>query len=119
MSLAGDFAVAMRRTPAEVVIAVEGDVDAFSAPRLREAISSVEPLSDVVIDAAGMTFIDSSGLGVLVGAAKRLGSAGHSLTMRNARSSIVRVLEITSLDAILMVESPVLVRGGGRDNRAE
>jgi anti-sigma B factor antagonist len=119
MSVAGDFAVVMRRTPAEVVIAVEGEVDAFSAPRLREAISSLAPLSDVVIDAAGLTFIDSSGLGVLVGAAKRLGSAGHSLTVRNARSSILQVLEITSLDAIVTIEAPVLVEGGGRDNRPE
>jgi anti-sigma B factor antagonist len=111
MSDVGDFAVSIRRTPTEVIVAVDGEVDLSTASLLREALGSIDEV-DVAIDAAGLSFIDSSGLSVLVGAAKRLASAGHTLAVRNAPKSIRRVLEITSLDTIVRVETPELAGGG-------
>lgn len=67
---------------------------------------------DVVIDATGLTFIDSSGLSVLVGAAKRLAADGRFLVLRNVRAPILRVLQITSLDTIVRVETLHVANGG-------
>lgn len=84
-----------------VVVEVGGEIDLHSAPRLREelgragAVSSPPPR--VVVDLAGVSFIDSTGIGVLVGALKRAREAGGELAFCNAQSRVQRVFEITGL----------------------
>lgn len=59
------------------VLAVSGEIDVGTAPRLREKILELVGLgvSQLVLDMTGVDFLDSTGLGVLVGALKRLRSA--------------------------------------------
>jgi anti-sigma B factor antagonist len=82
---------------------IRGDLDAINAPRLR-AILAERIDTDVVVDLSGLDFIDSSGLGVLVGALKRFEAAGHRLTLRSPTTAIQRVFAMTGLDQAFAIE---------------
>lgn len=87
------------------VIAVRGEVDLFTAPELKQAISdAIEGgRTRVVVDLAQTTFLDSSGLGVLVGALQRLRDRGGALSIVNVDAAIARTFSITGLDQILAI----------------
>lgn len=74
-----------------VVLRPAGELDIATVNRLREAV--VDTISaghaDIVVDLAGVTFIDSSGLGVLVGAMKRCAHAGGRLMVVGADAPAV------------------------------
>jgi anti-sigma B factor antagonist len=112
----GRFAAVSRRTPVadvlgitlenegdQTVCRIRGDLDAVSAPRLR-AVLAERINSDVVLELSELQFIDSSGLGVLVGALKRFEAAGRRLTLRAPTSGIQRVFAITGLDRAFSIE---------------
>ena len=88
-----------------------GDLDVDTAPLLRAALSQVlaraaHPAAGgpIVLDLTDMGFIDAVGLGVLAGAARRAHSAGHDITLRNPRPGARRVLEVTGLWKVFVVE---------------
>ena len=100
------FALSVRSgSPAEVVVAVEGELDVSNAPRLRRALSDVidgEPGS-VVVDLSRLTFVDSTGLGVLVGADKRARALGVGLVLSSPQPSIAKVFEIAGVHRVMRV----------------
>jgi anti-sigma B factor antagonist len=85
------------------VIAVAGEVDVVAAPQLRSEIVRVvsEGTTDLVLDLSGVVFIDSFGLGVLVGAVKRVQSHDGRLRVVIGEARVMAVLELTGLDRIL------------------
>jgi anti-sigma B factor antagonist len=85
------------------VLAITGEVDMASAPGLRDQLQRLGA-RNVVIDLSGVTFIDSTGLGVLVTALKRAREAGGQLTLRSPTRATRRVLDITGLSQLVPVE---------------
>lgn len=81
------------------VVEVGGEIDLHSAPQLRaELIKAGEGTAPrVIVDLTGVTFIDSTGIGVLVGALKRVREAQGTLVFCGAQSRVRRVFEITGL----------------------
>jgi anti-sigma B factor antagonist len=79
------------------VVLAAGELDAGSGDRLRGAIDDVftEGHASVVIDTAGISFIDSSGLSVLIHAYKEASERGGTLTLRSPSDQVVRLLELT------------------------
>jgi anti-sigma B factor antagonist len=57
----------------------------------------------VILDLGELRFIDSTGLGSLVGARKRVRESGGELVLTNTAQRIVKLLEITGLDAVFMI----------------
>jgi len=84
---------------AECVLTVRGDIDLASASdfetALRTALDAAP--SSIVIDLAALSFIDSSGLRVLVSVSKDAQSHGATLGLRNVPRHAQRVLDITGL----------------------
>jgi len=82
-----------------VVVRVRGELDMSTAPALSEALGDAAPPSaTVLVDLAGVAFLDSTAIGTLVAAGKARRDAGGRLQI-GARSPIVeRVLQITGLD---------------------
>ncbi len=81
----------------EIVLALEGELDLATAEPLRrsllEAIESNG--AGVAVDMSGCSFIDSTGLRILVEAARRLGSDGRRLRLIGMRDQPLRVFELT------------------------
>ena len=89
----------------EPVVTIAGEIDVATSPTLRSAIAAVvEGASPVTIDLSATTFIDSSGLGVLVAALNRSRELGHDLSLRGLQAPVQRVFEITGLTALFAVE---------------
>jgi anti-sigma B factor antagonist len=88
----------------EVVEAV-GAVDLASVPQLRDAISEhiVAGRTNLLVDLRAVTYVDSTGLGVLVGASKAVHAAGGSLRLVCDNPRLLRLLRITGLDKAFAV----------------
>ncbi|MGZ4694300.1 MAG: STAS domain-containing protein [Acidimicrobiales bacterium] len=85
------------------VVAVTGELELATAPRLRQQIVSLigGGRSHLIIDLAGVDFIDSVGLGVVVGALKRCRTHGGDLVVVGAVPRVRSLFEITRLDEII------------------
>lgn len=95
------------REDPRVAVCVAGDVDMATAPRVGEAVAeavAAAPAADVVVDLGACTFLDSSGLAVLVEAAKRVRSAGRAFSIRGAGEQVVRLIDLTHLHDELPTE---------------
>lgn len=82
-----------------VVVVVRGDVDAATAAQLEAVIAAQlsEGATLLELDLTDVGFLDSTGLGVVAGALKRLGTVDGNLVLRNVPASVVELLRITDL----------------------
>ena len=101
--MAIEFAIEDRRIGDDThVIAVTGEIDLFTAPEFKQRMS--RPIEDdvqrLIVDLSGTTFIDSSSLGVLIGARRRLKQRNGSLVVVCDNESIVKTFKITGLDGV-------------------
>jgi anti-sigma B factor antagonist len=88
----------------ELLVAVRGEIDMASAPQLRELLDTAidAGTTKVVLDCRGLEFLDSSGIGVLVAARKRLGEGGE-LVLDSPPAHVRKVLDITGVGDHLTV----------------
>jgi anti-sigma B factor antagonist len=94
-------------TPGTWVLAASGEIDVATSPELRRTLHDLadrEP-STLVLDLHDVTFIDSSGLGVLVGALKRLREQdrGDVLVLEGLQGPVRKVFEITGLTELFTI----------------
>ena len=89
------------------VISVNGELDLSTTPALEDALARVAGPAGgglkVVVDLSGCTFIDSTGLGALIAAAKRIGELEASLSLVIADQNVLKVFEVTGLDQIFSI----------------
>jgi anti-sigma B factor antagonist len=87
------------------VIAVRGEIDLFTAPDLQATLLGAIDAgrTRIVIDLTQTSFLDSTALGVLIGAIKRLRTRDGSLTIVNTDPNIAKTFEITGLDQIFTI----------------
>jgi anti-sigma B factor antagonist len=101
--MAIDFSIEDRRVDEDThVVSVTGEIDLFTAPDFKRHVSApIEAgVSRVVVDLTATTFIDSSSLGVLIGAHRQLKLRGGALTIVSANDSIAKTFRITGLDGV-------------------
>jgi anti-sigma B factor antagonist len=87
------------------VLAVRGEIDLFTAPELKQVLAeSIEAgRIRIIVDLTDTTFLDSTALGVLIGAVKRLRSRDGALAIVNIDDNIAKTFEITGLDQIFTI----------------
>lgn len=84
---------------------VRGEIDMSSGPLLRDALSTAQQGSPhVIVDVSDVTFMDSTGINVLIGAYHQTPEGG-SLAVLGARPAVRRVFDLTGVSELLMVES--------------
>ncbi len=98
-----DFHIRVLSSDARSVVYVSGELDAYTAALLRESLAGLISAGarQIVVDLAELSFMAASGLGVLVGASKRLQRDKGRLLLRGARPGVNKIIEITGLDAML------------------
>ncbi len=82
---------------AGTTVCVQGDIDAATVDELRAALHACRKNGVVVIDLAGVPFIDSSGLGALVQASRAAKDAGGQLRVANAGPAVQRAAQYAGL----------------------
>ena len=82
------------------LIRVGGEIDVYTAPQLREAVLELigQGVAHVIADLRAVEFLDSTGLGAIVGGQKRLRANEGSLVLAASPDRIVRLFRITGLD---------------------
>jgi anti-sigma B factor antagonist len=90
-------------------VTLEGEIDVYTAPRLKEQLVSVigGGCTNVIVDLQNVGFIDSSGLGVLVGALRRAREHDGVVRIVCTRDSILKIFRITGLDKVFPIFSDV------------
>ena len=96
------------------VLHLAGEIDLAAAPALRDRLVALAQqlaagggAPGVVLDLDQVSFIDSTGLSVLVAAHSRLGESGRQLRVAAAPPRVRRVLELTGLDGLLLLYADV------------
>lgn len=87
-------------------IELAGEVDIYTAGELKETFNKIlkEKKETVKLDAKKLDYIDSTGLGVLIGVLKKLKEADKDIIILNIKPSIKKLLHITGLDKIFIIE---------------
>ena len=96
-------------TPGFTVIAVSGEIDVYTAPKLREKLISLvdEGSYQLIVDMEAVEFLDSTGLGVLVGGLKRVRSHDGWIDLACTNNRILRVFKITGLSKVFAIHDSV------------
>ncbi|MDQ2782483.1 STAS domain-containing protein [Lapillicoccus sp.] len=87
------------------VVRVEGEVDVYTAPQLRERLDAEIEAGrhDLVVDLSGVGFMDSTGLGVLVGRLKQIRVHDGTMRLVCAHDRVLKVFVITGLDKVFEI----------------
>ena len=94
---------------AEVVIHLPGEVDAATAPQLRQQFDRAlaSGVGPVTLDCSLLTFIDAGGLGALAHLVKRARAEHRTMAVRGVNPWISRLFEVGGLTPVLLAEHPV------------
>ena len=91
-----------------IVLRLRGELDMATAPGLsRDLDTALDALPPVlVVDAEDLSFVDSTGLRVLITACRRAGSQGCRFVMRSPSRSVLKTLQLTGVDRLMAIEQP-------------
>lgn len=96
------FEVSVSADDRVATVRCSGELDIAGGPTLRSTLDEARQAGlDVVVDLTDLEFIDSSGLGVLVGAHKDAAEQGRTISLRGANGAVAKVLRITGLTDVI------------------
>jgi anti-sigma B factor antagonist len=90
-------------TEAGVVCHVMGNLENLTVGEFREDIAQLHAQARVIFDLSAVPFVDSSGLGALIGAIRRIRELGGDAVVCSVRPSVARVLDLVGLNRIVSV----------------
>ncbi|KQR17107.1 anti-sigma factor antagonist [Cellulomonas sp. Leaf334] len=104
-----DVRVTSRDVGSRTVVEVDGEIDVSSADALRDQLSELleRDRTDLVIDLRAVRFMDSTGLGVLVGTLKKVRLAGGQLQLVIDSERLLKVFRITALLQVFTVHDTI------------
>lgn len=105
-----ELSLATREVAGHTVVEVRGEVDVYTAPELRERLLEIINEGDarrVIVDLRPVDFMDSTGLGVLVGALKRVRMSGGDLSLVCDSEKLLKIFRITGLDRVFALHGTV------------
>ena len=85
------------------VVSVEGELDLYTTPQLTAELEAIVDGLEVVLDLSGVTFLDSTALGAILLAARRLRDENGALAIVTAEASTKKLLEIVGVDRVVPV----------------
>jgi len=105
MGVQVDLTLETRDVDGTTVVAVGGEIDVYTAPKLRDKITELvaSGVYDLVIDMEGVEFLDSTGLGVLVGGLKKVRAHEGSLQLVCTQDRLLKIFRITGLAKVFLI----------------
>jgi anti-sigma B factor antagonist len=104
-----DLSLSTRTLGNRTVVEVGGEIDVYTAPKLREQLVELvnEGHYHLIVDMEGVDFLDSTGLGVLVGGLKRVRAHEGSLRLVCNQERILKIFRITGLTKVFPIHPDV------------
>jgi len=100
-----ELIVDVRAEAGHAVLAVTGEIDIHTAHALADRLADVVASGErtLIVDLGGVGFLDSSGLGVLVGGLNKVRDVGGSLSLVCAHANLLKLFAITGLDRVFVI----------------
>jgi anti-sigma B factor antagonist len=100
-----DLSLQTREVADRTIVAVGGEIDVYTAPKLRDKITELvgEGHHHLVIDMEGVDFLDSTGLGVLVGGLKKVRAHDGSMALICSQDRLLKIFRITGLAKVFTI----------------
>lgn len=98
--------ITIKEDGGRITAALSGEIDHHNAPMLRSEIdNAVERLrpEELILDFAEVSFMDSSGIGLVIGRCKLMKNIGGRVTVTNTESSIKKVMKLAGLDMLTTI----------------
>jgi anti-sigma B factor antagonist len=104
-----ELSLAAHTVAGRTVLEIGGEIDVYTAPMLRERLIELAAsgANQLVVDLSRVEFLDSTALGVLAGAHRRLRAAAGSLTLVCPHERILKIFRITGLDSVFDIYEDV------------
>jgi anti-sigma B factor antagonist len=104
-----DLSVSVRSEGDRTVVAVSGEIDVYTAPKLREHLIDLVSGGQyrLIVDLEAVDFLDSTGLGVLVGGLKRVRTHDGSLDLVCSQDRILKIFRITGLSMVFSIHASI------------
>ncbi len=99
-----DLSIAVQVDGPDHVVRLAGELDLSSAPALRACLSALADSPHLVVDLTDLSSMSSSGISVLIGAYKQRAIRDRTISLRNPRGTVARVLALTGVDQVLTIE---------------
>jgi len=101
------FHVAGERLDQTVVLHLHGELDMATTPVFDQALTSVLSggAAELVVDLSCLTFMDSTGISMLLSAAQRSDQAGKAFQVRSPTRTVRKALRLTGVDRMLPIEA--------------
>jgi len=100
-----DLTLTTREVDGKTVVAVGGEIDVYTAPKLRDKITELvaDGSYHLVVDMSAVEFLDSTGLGVLVGGLKKVRTHDGSLELVCNQDRLLKIFRITGLAKVFVI----------------
>ena len=100
-----DLTLATREVDGRAIVSVGGEIDVYTAPKLRDRITELvgDGTYHIVIDLEAVEFLDSTGLGVLVGGLKKVRAHDGSLELVCSQDRLLKIFRITGLAKVFVI----------------
>ena len=100
-----DLTLSTREVDGTTFVAVGGEIDVYTAPKLRDKITELvgDGVFNIVIDMESVEFLDSTGLGVLVGGLKKVRAHDGSLELICTQDRLLKIFRITGLAKVFVI----------------
>lgn len=100
-----DLTLETRDTGGRTIVSVGGEIDVYTAPKLRDKITELvgAGVYDIVVDMEAVEFLDSTGLGVLVGGLKKVRAHDGSLQLICNQDRLLKIFRITGLAKVFVI----------------
>lgn len=100
-----DLSLETRQVKGHTIVAVAGEIDVYTAPRLRDRISELVASDNyhLIIDLEQVDFLDSTGLGVLVGGLKKVRAHDGTMELICNQERLLKIFRITGLAKVFVI----------------
>jgi anti-sigma B factor antagonist len=100
-----DLTLSTHEAGGTTVVAVGGEIDVYTAPRLRDKFTELVAAGsyDIIVDMQNVEFLDSTGLGVLVGGLKKVRAHEGSLDLVCNQDRLLKIFRITGLAKVFVI----------------